>query len=527
MSNNRPNNRPEDFAADGSSVEGAAPAKQSGSLFTAAGRGLSTGRSLGWLSLLLLFSALACLPFADIQVYPSDPWQELGRIGWGFITPWWDDPLSLFYALGQTVAFALLAVLFAVPLGLLLALKWQWRIIRWLAAAVRSVHEIFWGLLFMQLYGLSATTGLLAILIPYTGVFAKVFAEIFARQSRLPQATLSPDSDLISCYAYTLIPQAFAEMSHYVRYRFECALRSSAILGFIGLPTLGFHLETAFKQGDYSNAAALLWLFFLLIATIRFRLKPLLIPLYAIIAVLLLPQLPDTPDGLFWRFISQDIWPYSLQQGDLTSAMMWYSKVFTQEAWPALLDTLMLSQLALVLTGVIALLVYPLGSRALVNRGRLPGRLLLLVMRSTPEMIFAFVLLLVFGPSGLPAVLALAIHNGGLIGFLLAGHSEKQPQRIDDPTGFNRYLYQQTPRLYPGFLAFLFYRWEVILRESAIMGILGIATLGFFIDSAFEEIRYDKAFFLILVTAVLNILVDAVSRRLRRYSGAENAGGLG
>ena len=57
------------------------------------------------------------------------------------------------------------------------------------------------------------------------------------------------------------------------------------------------------------------------------------------------------------------------------------------------------------------------------------------------------------------------------------------------------------------------------MRESAIMGVLGIATLGFFIDSAFEEIRFDKAFFLILVAAMLNVVVDSVSRRVRRAAG--------
>ena len=47
------------------------------------------------------------------------------------------------------------------------------------------------------------------------------------------------------------------------------------------------------------------------------------------------------------------------------------------------------------------------------------------------------------------------------------------------------------------------------------MGILGVATLGFYIDSAFEEIRYDRAFLLIVVTALLNMLVDSLSRRMR------------
>ena len=65
-------------------------------------------------------------------------------------------------------------------------------------------------------------------------------------------------------------------------------------------------------------------------------------------------------------------------------------------------------------------------------------------------------------------------------------------------------------------MALLFYRWEVILRETAILGILGIPTLGFYIDSAFEEIRFDRAIFLILITAILNILIDHIGVYTRK-----------
>ena len=87
--------------------------------------------------------------------------------------------------------------------------------------------------------------------------------------------------------------------------------------------------------------------------------------------------------------------------------------------------------------------------------------------------------------------------------------------RADTVKGFNRYIFELLPRLYNGFLAFLFYRWEIIMRETAILGILGIQTLGFFIDSAIQDIRFDKALVLILLTAFLNIIVDKLSRTLR------------
>jgi len=72
------------------------------------------------------------------------------------------------------------------------------------------------------------------------------------------------------------------------------------------------------------------------------------------------------------------------------------------------------------------------------------------------------------------------------------------------------------PRLYGQFLAYALYRWEIILRESAIFGILGVATLGYYIDAAISEFRLDVAVVLILVTALLSMAVDAFSRGLRR-----------
>ena len=499
-----------------------------GSLFlrkTRAGR--SSARRLNGVCLLMLAAAVLALFGVEFRVYPVEPWQELGRIGLGLVQPGLGGMPSLWQAVARTIAFALLAVAVAAPAGLLLAMLYRWLPVRLVCASVRSVHELFWGLIFMQVFGLGATTGLLAILMPFTGVFAKVFAEIFHQQPAAPAQTAAPAAGVFKRYIYTLIPQSWPALVSYTRYRFECALRSSAILGFIGLPTLGFHLETAFKQGQYSEAGALLWVFLVVIATIRYWLRPRLLPVYLVAAVWLLPETVGfSSGGSLWRFVSQDIWPAALKEGDWRGLMDWLAMMFDMQVWPGLVQTVLLTQIAVVLTGVVVLAAYPVASRSLAGPVlRWPGRFLLLVLRSVPEMVLAFILLLLFGPSGLPVVLALALHNGGLIAFLVANASDaeyKSPlTRPDDPRGLKRFAYVETPRRFPALLALLFYRWEVILRESAIMGILGVATLGFYIDSAFEEIRYDRAFLLITVTALLNIAVDSLSRRLRGMADPE------
>jgi phosphonate transport system permease protein len=477
------------------------------------------------LSFTFIVVALLCLPFADLVIYQVEPWQELSRMGQGIIQPSFPELGILAEGIMTTVAFALIAVAGAAFLGLLLALVFHSRIVRVFSASIRAVHELFWGLIFMQIYGLSATTGVLAILVPFTGIFAKMFAEIIEQQSTVPNSTIAPSADRLSRYFYSWLPQSWPQIVSYTRYRFECALRSSTILGFIGLPTLGFYLETAFKQGQYDEAAGLLFTFFLLIASIRWWLRSrwlpsyVLIPFYLVLAFIALPEAPQVYGSSIAQFLTQDIWPKALLSGDWSAAVNWYQNQLLDVALPALWDTLLLSQLALVLTGILVLLFYPWASRVFfpnkLSLVRGFGRSALLVLRSVPEMIFAFVFLLVFGPSGIPAVLALALHNAGLISYLLMRHSEQLKYRADSGKGINHYFYEVTPRVYPHFLSLLLYRWEVIIRESAILGILGITTLGFYIDSAFEDIRYDRALFLIIISALLNIAVDSFSRKIR------------
>ncbi len=191
--------------------------------------GVSSIRRLNGVCLLMLGAALLALLGADIHIYAVDPWRELGRIGLGLVQPHWDDLPGLLQALGNNLAFAFIAVALAAPLGLLLAMLFHWRGVRIFCASVRSVHELFWGLIFMQIYGLSATTGLLAILVPFTGVFAKVFAEIFEQQSATPRQTLPPAlrsaKGALKRYAYTLIPQAWPSLVSYTRYRMCAALQ--------------------------------------------------------------------------------------------------------------------------------------------------------------------------------------------------------------------------------------------------------------------------------------------------------------
>ncbi|MDI5921468.1 ABC transporter permease [Halomonas sp. LR5S13] len=477
--------------------------------------GQSGGVRLARHSLTLVALAVVLVPFADLSILTRDPWAELARMARGLAWPAWGALESPLEALGLTVAVALWGTLGGMVLGFPLALLFaRSRLVRAGCAFVRAIHELFWALLFLQVFGLSAATALMALAIPYAGIFAKVYAETLEQIPGAPRDALPSGVTRLSRFVYAELPLAWTRLAAYTRYRFECALRASVLLGFVGLPTLGFQLETAFREGRYHEAGALLWLFYLLIASLPWWGHRRLMPLLALGGALLLGPWPALEGGLLWRFVSQDIWPPALLEGDWRGLIDWLARI--PDLGPAIGNTLLLGLLGSVGALLVALALWPLACRHFGNPAtRLAGRGLLIFLRSTPELMLAFFFLLLLGPSLLPAWLALALHNGALIAFLVARHADAITPGMPGVNASGRLAYELLPRLYPGMLALLYYRAEVILRETAILGMLGVATLGYYIDANFEYLLFDVAFFLLLITAALNIAVDALSRRLR------------
>ncbi|WP_417547973.1 PhnE/PtxC family ABC transporter permease [Marinobacter segnicrescens] len=468
-------------------------------------------------SLFFVALALVCLAMADIAITTANPWQDLMRFFWGVMTPDFFSSAGLATALLRTLAFAFVGVTLGAGAGFLLALVYRFRVVRTFCAFIRAIHELFWALIFLQFFGFHPLTGVLAIAIPYAGIFAKVYSEILDEADQEPRNLLPSGVGALSAFVYTRIPDCWEQLRTYTSYRLECGFRSSAILGFVGLPTLGFYLESAFSQGHYSEAGAVLLLFYALIATIPLWVRPRLLPFYIVAAPFFLGDGMPIMWGNVRRFFTEDIVPAPLRETSSEPFWPWLSDLVVNQALPGIWNTLLLTQMALVATGVIALLAFPLISRHFGNRlSRTGGHVLLVIARSTPEYILAYILLQLWGPSMLPAVVALALHNGGIIGHLIGRQSSTIGLRPDAPRGLMRYGYELVPRVYPSFLAFLFYRWEIIMRETAILGILGIYTLGFYVDSAIQNIQFDKAMILILVTALLNIGIDGLSRRIRR-----------
>jgi phosphonate transport system permease protein len=480
-------------------------------------------------SLIFIGIALAALGVADLTVISLHPWGELGRMLQGMVVP---DLLMLkeiWRSLLNTLAFALCGILLGLGMGAPLSFCFHLTPVRLFCAFIRAIHEIFWAFIFLPIIGLTPLCGVLAIGLPYAGIFAKVFAEIRQESDQRPLQGIPGGAFALSRFCYGSLPVIYRDLKHYTAYRFECALRSSAVLGFIGLPTLGYHLETAFREAQYAQAAAILYAFYLLIASIKIWARPRTILIPVILALLFLSkEIYFSWDNVV-RFFSYDILPWPMRrQGVLDGSRavayplrevgLWALSLFEQEGLRGVWNTVVLTQIALALTGLLTVAGFPLACVHFMGKiGRRLSHWVLIVVRTTPEYILAYVLLQLWGPSMLPAVVAIALHNGAILAYLTSQNADLIQLPIDAPRKpTHRYLFEILPRVYGQFLAFLFYRWEVMMRESAILGILGIYTLGFFIDSAIADQHLDDAVLLIFMTALLNMGIDTVSQVVRR-----------
>ncbi len=135
---------------------------------------------------------------------------------------------------------------------------------------MRSVHELLWAVLFLAAFGLSNLAAVIAIAIPFSGTLAKVFSELIDEAPRdAAHALRAAGASPLQVFLFGLLPRALPDMSAYAFYRFECALRSSAVLGFFGFPTLGYYIAASFENLHYGEVWTYLYALFALVILVE------------------------------------------------------------------------------------------------------------------------------------------------------------------------------------------------------------------------------------------------------------------
>lgn len=242
----------------------------------------------------------------------------------------------------------------------------------------------------------------------------------------------------------------------------------------------------------------------------------------------------------FNNFVEELIPSPVQKSGEWSDALPWAAQLMEEGGFEALLITLGIATTAIILASAVLFPFLPLASRYLSRTdvlglpGGKPGRFEkvfwsisgpvvrfgFIVSRAIPEYLLAFLLLSLLGLQVWPLVLALAIHNFGILGRLWGevienADSSAAAQRI--AAGASRYqVFTSTlfPAVFNRFLIYFFYRWETCVKDATVLGMLGLLTLGKLIALS-KGFFWDEMFFYILIGASVIVVGDLLSSYIR------------
>ncbi|WP_235839986.1 phosphonate ABC transporter, permease protein PhnE [Derxia lacustris] len=195
---------------------------------------------------------------------------------------------------------------------------------------------------------------------------------------------------------------------------------------------------------------------------------------------------------------------------------------FLRQTGAAAVQTLAVSatgSLLAVLGG--ALLALPAAGRG-GRAARAGARLLLNLLRSVPELVWAALMVLAAGMGPFAGALALALHTTGVLGRLFAEALENSPPAPEQAlveAGAGRlaaFAWGRLPLVAAQALAYALYRWEMNIRMAAVLGFVGAGGLGQMLYFHLSLFHQRQAATVLLAMFVLVLAVDATSARLRR-----------
>jgi len=482
-------------------------------------------------------------------------------------------------ATGTTLAFAALGTAAALVIGLLGGLvlsdvAWSHRPpralrllragLRAILIAIRSIHELVWALLLVSVLGLDPLVAVLAIALPFGAQTAQVFGDIFdALPTRAVRALRGAGAPALPAFAYALLPPAGPLMLSYSFYRFECAVRSTVLLGAVGVGGLGQELVVSLSSRNWDEVWTLIAAVIVLSALVdawsgRLRSDMAIASCSewsagdlkqtgvrrtssrwarwsasAVVPGLLLAWITSgvSLSGLIndrtWMLTSRlldDLIPPALPRGG------------AGEVATAVLDTLAMAVLAMAIAVLITIVIAPWAvgaSPGVGSPGTLPGRaarwsawvlarLVLLVLRSVPPTVWAVIALLALFPGVLPGALALGVYTGGVLGRLVAESWESvspAPREALVRAGVPGPLATAAavvPASAQQLVTYTLYRFEICVRETAVVGIVGAAGLGRLLAENLNFFRFPVVTTLLIASFAVSAASEMLSRRLRR-----------
>lgn len=469
-------------------------------------------------------------------------WALLERM----VPPRLDDPgrigVLAFETLLMAILGTVLAAIASVPLAFMAARNTTphpavYAVARAFITFCRAMPDLLFAVLFVRALGIGVLPGILALALHSIGMLGKLFADAIEQSDAGPrEAVRSTGVGYFREMLNAVVPQVVPSWIGTFVYRIDINLRMSVVLGFVGAGGIGFALQDALRGLIYPRALGIVLVILVIIAAMELL-------AIGIRRMLLSASQGDPRRDRYARvsfsallvvstvasFVVLDLNPLSL--------LTWVGpslEVFTRMIPPnfdALGNELFIAAAQTVAIGVVStaigvVLSIPVGILAARNVTPHPAvywmaRGWILVVRAVPELILAVVFVAALGLGPIAGTCALAIASIGFLAKLVADSVEEidsGPMEAVRSVGggwWKTLTSAVIPQAVPSMVGSSLYMFDVNVRTSTILGIVGAGGIGFLLFESIRTLNFDVAGAIVLVIFVIVYAIERLSGWIR------------
>ena len=225
--------------------------------------------------------------------------------------------------------------------------------------------------------------------------------------------------------------------------------------------------------------------------------------------------------NVIWEFL----WDAPEQMLDMVRRMFPPDYAYYRVAvHTALMETFHIATLGTIFALIAALPLSILAAHNLTpNRGlNFFAKTLLVASRSVNSLVWALLFIAVFGPGPLAGTAAIACRSVGFVGKLLGEALEEVPRgaiealKAAGATQSSQILYGYWPAVKPAFWSIMLLRWDINVRESSVLGLVGAGGIGMIMNSAIDLFEWDRVAVILLTIFAVVVIAEIVITYFRR-----------
>ena len=190
----------------------------------------------------------------------------------------------------------------------------------------------------------------------------------------------------------------------------------------------------------------------------------------------------------------------------------------------ALMETIHIATLGTILAVAMALPVGVLAANNAVPFKPLNhlAKLILVASRSVNSLVWALLFVAIFGPGALAGTLAIAFRSIGFVGKLFGEALEESNRgtiEALEATGApwrSRFMWGYWPQVEPAFWSIALFRWDINVRESAVLGLVGAGGIGMALDTAMNLFQWDRVAMVLFAIFTVVVLAEIAVTQIRK-----------